>query len=87
MLKIYKSNHFAFNNNYTMFQTMTKTSRGGWEFETQEKTYEEASSMLDKSFCAKPNKRVWPTTIIIHMVDQTGIEPATSSLRTMRSPN
>ena len=30
--------------------------------ETQEKTSEEASSMLDKSFCAKPDKWVWPTT-------------------------
>ena len=37
--------------------------------ETQEKTSEEASSMLDKSFCAKPNKRVWPTTF--RVVTQT----------------
>jgi len=25
----------------------------------------EASSMLDKSFCAKPDKWVWPTTIFV----------------------
>ena len=33
--------------------------------ETQEKTSEEASSMLDKSFCAKPDKWVWPTTVFV----------------------
>ena len=46
---------------------MKKTSRGGREFEPvwrhKKRPHTEASSMLDKSFCAKPDKRVWPTTV------------------------
>ena len=41
----------------------------GREFEPglrhKKRPHMEASSMLDKSFCAKPNKRVWPTTISV----------------------
>ena len=46
---------------------MKKTSRGGREFEPglrhKKRPHMEASSMLDKSFCAKPDKWLWPTTI------------------------
>ena len=31
----------------------------------------EVSSMLDKSFCAKPNKRVWTTTTFYKLTEST----------------
>ena len=36
----------------------------GWRH--KKRPHMEASSMLDKSFCAKPDKRVWPTTAGIY---------------------
>ena len=41
----------------------------GREFEPRrrhkKRPHMEASSMLDKSFCAKPDKWVWPTTVLV----------------------
>ena len=48
----------------------------GREFEPglrhKKRPHMEASSMLDKSFCAKPDKRVWLTTALFKMVDLRG---------------
>ena len=42
----------------------------GWRHKKRPDT--EVSSMLDKSFCAKPNKRVCPTTERVFTVDPKG---------------
>ena len=38
-------------------------------------------------FCLTEDDRIWTTTVVHNLVDHIGIEPTTSSLRTMRSPN
>ena len=60
---------------FSLFFDTTMVTAGETSFATRrefepglkhkKRPHMEASSMLDKSFCAKPDKRVWPTTTIV----------------------